>query len=79
MSGRTVSDLLRRRFDAIRESELVRLSKKLNGLAPDQRLHAEAIAADVVRAIALVPERALAAEASQDHIDALAHLFALDR
>ena len=79
MSGRTASDLLRQRFDAIRESELARLSKKLNGLAPDERLHVEAIAADVVRAIALVPEPILAADASQAQIDALARLFALDR
>ncbi len=78
MSGPTATDRLRSRFDAIRESELERLSKKLNGLAPDHRLHVAAIAADVVRAIALVPERALAAGACQDDIDALARLFALE-
>lgn len=78
MSGPTATDRLRTRFEAIRESELARLSKKLNGLDPDQRLYVEAIAADVVRAIALVPERALLAGACQDDIDALAHLFALE-
>jgi hypothetical protein len=78
MSGATATDLLRNRFDEIREAELSRLSKKLRGLAPDHRLDVEAIAADVIRAIALVPERAIQTGVAQEDVDALARLFSLE-
>ena len=78
MSGRTATEVLRNRFDTIRESELARLSKKLNQLAPDHRQTVEAIAADVINAFARIPERALLEDESQDDVDALARLFSLD-
>lgn len=78
MSGRTATEVLRNRFENIRESELMRLSKKLSQLAPHDRRSVEAIAADVIRAFALLPERAIAEGESQDDVDALTRLFSLD-
>jgi Glutamyl-tRNAGlu reductase, dimerisation domain len=48
---------LRHRFDAIRHTEIERLNKKLRGLSEAERASAEAIIADIVHAIASVPER----------------------
>ena len=78
MSGSTVSQALRDRFDAIRESEIERLDKKLRGLTEAERRSVEAITADIIQAIAGVPERALTDETSQPTLEALVHLFALD-
>ena len=55
MSGGAVSRALQDRFEAIRQSEVERLGKKLRGLSADDRRLVEAITSDVVRAIAGVP------------------------
>jgi hypothetical protein len=78
MSGSTVSRALRKRFDAITSAEITRLDKKLRGLTDDERQSVEAITAEVIAAIAGVPERALAVEPPQPALAALVHLFALD-
>jgi len=77
MSGPTVSRALTARFDSIRQNELARLDKKLRGLTAEDRRSVEAITAEVIHAIARVPERAIDADASQDALEALVRLFAL--
>ena len=78
MSGSTVSRALRKRFDTIRRTEIARLDKKLRGLTDDERRSVEAITADVIEAIACVPERSLSADSPQPALAALVHLFALE-
>lgn len=78
MSGGMVSQALRDRFEAIRQSEVERLEKKLRGLSDDDRRLVEAITAEVVEAIAGVPARALAVEDSEPAVQALVRLFALE-
>ena len=77
MSGPTVSVALRHRFDAIRRAELERLDKKLRGLSEEDRQSIEVITADVIRAIACVPERALHDNASEPSVNAVVRLFDL--
>jgi glutamyl-tRNA reductase len=77
MSGLIASRALRERFEAIRRAEIERLTKKLRGLTDDERRSVDAITADVIHAIARLPERALAGDASQPAAEALARLFAL--
>jgi glutamyl-tRNA reductase len=77
MSGPTVSVALRHRFDAIRRAEIERLDKKLRGLSDDDRRSIEIITADVIRAIACVPERALHEGTTEPALDAVVKLFAL--
>jgi glutamyl-tRNA reductase len=78
MSGPTVSLALRSRFDSIRQQEVERLDKKLRGFTDAERLSAEAIITDIVRAIVRVPEQALTEDAPAPTLRALVHLFALD-
>lgn len=78
MSGPTVSQALRDRFEAIRQLEIERLNKKLRGLSDDDRRSLEAITADVVRALASLPAAALAADAPAPAVEALVRVFALD-
>lgn len=78
MSGPTVSRALRTRFDRIRRAELERLDKKLRGLTDADRRSVEAITADIIQAIARVPERALAADTPPVALDAVVRLFDLD-
>jgi glutamyl-tRNA reductase len=78
MSGSTVSRALYAHFDRIRQSELERLEKKLRGLTPDDRRSVEAMTAEVIHAIARVPERHIAADASPRTLEALVQLFALE-
>lgn len=78
MSGQALSKALRHRFETIRQSELERLGKKLRGLSAEDRSHLDAITASVIQAIAGVPERALAGDVGQDHLDRVAQLFALE-
>jgi glutamyl-tRNA reductase len=77
MSGPIVSRALRERFEAIRRAEIERLTRKLRGLTDDERRSVDAITADVIHAIVSVPERALAAGASQSAAEVLVRLFAL--
>lgn len=77
MSGLTVGEALRERFESIRRAELQRLNKKLRGLTDDQRESVEAITADITRAIAGVAERGLSVHGSQPAVDALVRLFRL--
>ena len=78
MSGSTVSQALRDRFETIRQSEIERLNKKLRGLSDTDRRSLEAITSEIVLAIANVPHQALSADAPQPALEALVHLFALD-
>ena len=77
MSGPTISVALRHRFEAIRRAELERLDKKLRGLSDEDRRSIEVITADVIRAIACVPERALHQGPPEPALDAVVKLFAL--
>ena len=77
MSGPTVSRALHERFESIRRAEFERLNKKLRGLTDQERRSVDAITADIIRALARAPERALAGDASQPAVDALIRLFAL--
>ena len=78
MSGPTVSQALQDRFDAIRRAELARLKKKLGHLSDDERRSVEAITADIIHAIALVPARVLTDGSQAPSLDAVVRLFALD-
>ena len=78
MSGGSVSRALQDRFEAIRQSEVERLDKKLRGLSDDHRRLVEAITSDVVRAIAVVPAAALTDDTPAPALEALVRLFALD-
>jgi glutamyl-tRNA reductase len=73
-----MTQALRDRFEAIRQTELERLNKKLRGFSDEDRQSLESITADIIRAIATIPEQALAAGAAQPSVDALVRLFALD-
>jgi glutamyl-tRNA reductase len=77
MSGTTVGRALRDRFDSIRLTEIERLDKKLRSLSDAERLSAEAIIRDVVRAIARVPEEALTDDTPVPALQALVALFNL--
>ena len=79
MSGAMVSRALRARFETIRQSELARLDKKLRGLTDDERRSVEAITAEVILAIACVPERAIDASTPPSALAALVELFGLSR
>lgn len=78
MSGPTVSQALQDRFDAIRRAELERLKKKLGHLSDDERRSVEAITADIIHAIALVPARVLTDGTEARSLDAVVRLFALE-
>ena len=77
MSGTTVRRALRNRFETIRQAEVERLNKKLRGLTEAERRSAEAIIADIVGAIASVPERTLGENTPPAALQALVHLFDL--
>jgi glutamyl-tRNA reductase len=77
MSGTTVGRALRNRFDAIRQTEIERLNKKLRGLSDAERRSAEAIIHQVVHAIASVPEQALSEDTPAPALQALVDLFDL--
>ena len=73
-----MSRALHDRFESIRRSEVERLSrKKLRGLTDSERQLVDDVTADIVRAIARLPERALGGEAPQPAVDALVQLFGL--
>ena len=78
MSGSTVSQALRDRFESIRQTEIERLNKKLRGLSDVDRRSLEAITSEIVLAIASVPEQALTDDAPRTALEALVRLFALD-
>ena len=73
-----VSRALRARFETIRRSELVRLDKKLRGLTDEERQSVEAITAEVIHAIARVPEQTIDSSTPPRALDALIHLFELN-
>ncbi len=77
MSGPGLSRALHDRFELIRRSEIERLSRKLRGLTADEREVVDAVTADIVRAIARMPERILAGDAPKPAVDALVQLFGL--
>jgi glutamyl-tRNA reductase len=77
MSGHGLSRALLDRFELIRRSEIERLSRKLRGLTADEREVVDAVTADIVRAIARMPERILAGDAPKPAVDALVQLFGL--
>lgn len=77
MSGRGVSRALHDRFETIRRSEIERLAKKLRGLTEEERRLVDAVTADIIHAIARVPEHALIGEAPQPAVDVVVRLFGL--
>ena len=79
MSGPAVGRALRARFETIRQAELERLSKKLRGLTDDDRRSVEAITAEVIHAIARVPEHTIDPDTPPQALEALIHLFGLSR
>jgi glutamyl-tRNA reductase len=79
MSGISVGRALKKRFDAIRQTEVERLNKKLRGLSDIERRSAEAIIHEVVHAIASVPVRALNEDTPAPALEALVHLFDLGK
>jgi len=72
-----VSRALRARFETIRQSELVRLDRKLRGLTDDERRSVEAITAEVIHAISCVPERTIDDDTPPRALEALIELFGL--
>jgi hypothetical protein len=79
MSGPIATERLHAHFEAVRESEFARLSRKLRGLAPEHRAEVETITAEIIRAIARLAVGAVRSGASQADVDAVARLFALER
>ena len=77
MSNGTVSDALRARFDAVRRSELDRLSRKLSRLSDADRERVEAVVADAIEAIVRVPSQNLADAVPPDSRHAIVRLFDL--
>lgn len=78
MRGSSVSRALQDRFEAVRRAEYERLKRKLNGLSDADRRSAEAIIADVVAALAMVPARALVSGSPPQAVEAIVRLFGLD-
>jgi Glutamyl-tRNAGlu reductase, dimerisation domain len=79
MSGRIATERLHAYFAAVCEAELTRLSRKLNGLAPEHRAEVETITADIIGGIARLAVGVVRSGASQADVDAVARLFALER
>lgn len=77
MSGGTVKEALRERFDSVRRSEIERLSRKFAGMSEAERESVESIVARVVDAIVQVPSRALSDAHPPETLRALVHLFGL--
>ena len=77
MSSSTVTEALRARFDALRRSELDRLSRKLAGLSDTDRQSVESIVAHVVDALVRVPAQGLANASAPETLRAIVHLFDL--
>jgi glutamyl-tRNA reductase len=77
MSSGMVGEALRARFDAVRRSELDRLSRKLSGLSDTDRESVEAIVAHVVDALVRVPSQGLADAPPPEALRAIVHLFDL--
>jgi glutamyl-tRNA reductase len=77
MSGPAVGRALREHFDSVRQRELRRLHKKLRGLTETERQSIDAVTADVIHALARLPEQALANEAPATTVEAVVRLFAL--
>ena len=77
MDGPVLRQALLDRFEAIRQTELERLNKKLRGLSDEDRRSVEAITCEIVQAIAGVPADALRDDPPQPALDALVRLFAL--
>ncbi len=78
MSGPGVSRALQNRFEAIRQTEFQRLSRKLGGLNDDERRSIEAITTDIIQAIARVPADALSSEVQPPALEAFVRLFGLE-
>lgn len=72
---------LRRRFEAIRQAELVRLQPKLNALSPDARNRVDEVTRLIIEKLLLTPTEQLKALSDRDTLlaysDALNRLFAL--
>ncbi|HIE91886.1 MAG TPA: hypothetical protein EYQ83_03055 [Acidobacteria bacterium] len=72
---------LRRRFEAVRESELERLAPKLNGLSPDARARLDEVTRLLVQKLLLTPTERLKTTADEEtaaqYVEALTQLFSL--
>lgn len=78
MSGTSLSRALHDRFESIRRSEIERLGpKKLRGFTDEERRVVDAVTADLVRALARVPEDVQGAEVPRPALDAMIQLFGL--
>jgi glutamyl-tRNA reductase len=78
MSRLVASRALHRRFESIRRAEIQRLSRKLRCLTEKERDVVESITADLIRAIAIVPQRMLGTGPNPAEVDeALIQLFGL--
>lgn len=66
---------LRERFESIRQTELVRLRKKVSTLNDDEQAEVDAITLDIVQAIAAGPARVLADEPSPELVRTVIDLF----
>jgi glutamyl-tRNA reductase len=74
----TVSDL-RRYADTVREEELQRTLKRLNGLSPKDRAAIEAMAGALVKKLLHDPIGKLKGHDGERYVGALRELFSLDR
>lgn len=72
---------LRRRFEAIRQAELLRLQPKLSALSPDEKARVDEVTRLIVEKLLLTPTEQLKAlsdrETVEAYADALTRLFAL--
>jgi hypothetical protein len=75
MNGETAARVLADHFEAVRRSELARLRKKLVSLRAEDRAAVEAMTAQVVRALAPTPARALTCDDSPLLVRTLVDLF----
>jgi hypothetical protein len=75
MSGAVAAQALHDRFEQVRQTEWVRLGRKVAGLDAAQRTEVEAIVAHIVRALAEHPARQLVANDEPELTHAALRLF----
>ncbi|MBI2835643.1 MAG: hypothetical protein HYX76_14580 [Acidobacteria bacterium] len=75
MSGETAARELQAKFDEIRSAELARLQKRIAPLSIEHRTEVEAIAAEVIDAIAAHLGGALRQSGEPHLVDAVVSLF----
>lgn len=78
MSAGFVTRALEKHVQTLCESELRRLERKFRSLSASDRATAEAIVADVIAAVVVMPVRALAADCPRGTLETVARLFDLE-